>query len=327
MNAKITGTGRYLPEYVLNNEELSRMVDTSDEWIVTHTGMRERRIAQGEKCWEMGVAAAQKALHDAGVAPEQVDMIIGCSSTPDYLFPPVSCIIQGKLGAKNAFCIDQMAACSAFVFALQTARQYIENRAVKTVLIVCTEQLSKVTDYTDRATCVLFGDGAGAAVVQAAEAGGVLAANCATDGTGWDLLACNAIVHKTPFEKDRPAELPQLHDQYLYMAGHEVFKFAVRAMSSAIDQALADAGLSAGDIKFLVPHQANVRIIQTMARRYGFPMDRVVLMLEWYGNTSSASIPIALDELSKSGALARGDKLILVGFGGGLTYGAAVVEW
>ena len=327
INAKITGTGSYVPEYILTNAELSGMMDTSDEWIVSHTGIRERHICQSETVWEMGLHAARSALENAGKAPEDVDLIIGCSATPDYEFPPMSCIVQGKLGAKNAFCFDLSAACTAFVFALNTAKQYIQTRQARTVLIVCSEMLSRVMDYTDRTTCILFGDAAAAAVVEASETGGVLSAYCRSDGTGANLLGCRGLVNNSPWAKPGQELIPELQGHYTYMAGHEIFKFAVRAMSEAMDRALEAAGAQASDIKYMVPHQANLRIIQSMARRYGLSMDKVKVNMDRYGNTSSASIPLALDELNRDGAIQPGDKLMLIGFGGGLTYGAAMIEW
>ncbi len=322
-NAKIVGTGRYLPPYRLTNDALSRMVDTSDEWIVSHTGIRERRIAQGETTAEMGYYAAQQALENAKIAPEEIDLIIGSTVTQDSTCPSMSCMIQGQLGAKNAFCFDQVAACSGFVFALETARQYIATGRVNTVLIVASEMLSKITDYTDRATCVLFGDGAGAAVLRAADCGGVLASYMMSDGARGDVLSYRAFENKSPFAVPREDTL----SEHLFMNGHEVYKFAVRAMRQGMEAILNEAGISASDLAYMIPHQANIRIIASMVDKFGIPMEKVYINLEQYGNMSSACIPVALDELNRAGKLSRGDKLALVGFGGGLTCGAALLEW
>lgn len=327
MNAKIVGTGRYLPSYVLTNEELSRMVDTSDEWIVSHTGMRERRICQSETTWEMGLFAAEKAIENAGISAEEIDLIIGSSVTQDYACPSMSCIIQGKLGAKNAFCFDQLAACSGFVFAIETARMYIATGRVKTVLIIASEMLSRITDYEDRASCVLFGDGAGAAVLQASETGGILSSYMMSDGARGDVLACRGLMNQSPFAKPQEEWAKNLNKQYLMMNGPEVYKFAVRVMRRGMEAILNDAGLDATELAYMVPHQANIRIISSMAEKFGISMDKVYLNLERYGNMSSACIPIALDELNRSGKLKSGDKVAIIGFGGGLTCGAALLEW
>ena len=284
-NAKIVGTGRYLPPYRLTNDALSRMVDTSDEWIVSHTGIRERRIAQGETTAEMGYYAAQQALENAKIAPEEIDLIIGSTVTQDSTCPSMSCMIQGQLGAKNAFCFDQVAACSGFVFAIETARQYIATGRVNTVLIVASDMMS--------------------------------------DGARGDVLSYRAFENKSPFAVPRGDTL----SEHLFMNGHEVYKFAVRAMRQGMEAILNEAGISASDLAYMIPHQANIRIITSMVDKFGIPMEKVYINLEQYGNMSSACIPVALDELNRAGKLNRGDKLALVGFGGGLTCGAALLEW
>ena len=327
MNARIIGTGRYLPSYILDNEKLSQMVDTSDEWIVSHTGMRERRICESEGTWEMGLYAAQAAIENAGISALDIDLIIGSTVTSDYACPSMSCIIQGKLGAKNAFCFDQQAACSGFVFAIETARQYIATGRVKTVLIVASEMLSRITDYEDRATCVLFGDGAGAAILQASEQAGVLSSYMMSDGAHGQVLACRGLINKSPFAKPGEEWATGLKDQFLMMNGPEVYKFAVRVMKRGMEAILKDVDISADELAYMVPHQANIRIINSMAEKFGIPMDKVYLNLEKYGNMSSACIPIALDELNRAGKLHEGDLVALIGFGGGLTCGAALIKW
>lgn len=327
MNAKIIGTGRFIPEYVLTNEELSHMVETSDEWIVSHTGMRERHICRGETTWQMGMWAAQNALENAGVSAEDIDLIIGSSVTQDYSFPPMSCIVQGKIGAKNAFCFDQAAACSGFVFALETARQYIENGRVKTVLVIASEMLSRVTDYTDRSTCVLLGDGAGAVVLQACETGGILSSYCTSDGAHGDLLACRGLINNSPFAEPNEECIPDLKEQFMMMKGHDIYKFAVRGMRDGLKHILEDSDTTIDELAYLVPHQANIRIISSMAEKFNLSMDKVYINLDRYGNTSSATIPIALDELNRDGKIKSGDKIALIAFGGGLTSGAAMIEW
>jgi 3-oxoacyl-[acyl-carrier-protein] synthase-3 len=323
--AGILATGRYVPEKVLTNADLEKMVDTSDEWIVTRTGIKERRIArEDETSSDMALAAARQALDKAGIAAEQLDLIIIATVTPDMFFPSTACIVQEKLGAKRAAAFDLSAACSGFLYGTSVAAQFIANGLYRYALVIGVESLSKIVDWTDRSTCVLFGDGAGAAVMGPVEDGkGFLSFDLGADGSGAELLKLEAGGSRIPVSKVKPGS-PQ---NYIHMAGGEVFKFAVRAMNNASDQALLKAGITKEDVDFLVPHQANLRIIDSAVKRFGLPYDKVVVNLNRYGNMSSASIPVALDEAVSEGRIKEGDTLVLVGFGGGLTWGASVLKW
>lgn len=321
----ILATGRYLPEKVLTNADLEKMVDTSDEWIVTRTGIKERHIArEDEASSDLSVEAAKDALAKTNLTPEDIDLIIVCTITPDYFFPSTACMVQAKLGAKKAAVFDLSAACSGFLYGISVASQFIANGTYRYALVVGAENLSKITDYTDRNTCILFGDGAGAAILGPVEDGyGFLSFELGADGTGGDLLKLGAGGSVLPVNKVEPGS----KENYMTMAGSEVFKFAVRMMNTASDNALEKAGLTKEDVDFLVPHQANLRIIDSAVKKLGLSYDKVVVNLDRYGNISSASIPIALDEAVSEGRIKEGDNLVLVGFGGGLTWGASVLRW
>jgi 3-oxoacyl-[acyl-carrier-protein] synthase III len=321
----ILATGRYLPERVLTNADLEKMVDTSDEWIVSRTGIRERRIAREDQpSSELAVAAARKALEKAGLTGEDLDLIIIATVTPDMFFPSTACIVQEKLGAKKAAAFDLSAACSGFLYGASVATQFIKNGVYRYALVIGVENLSKITNYEDRSTCVLFGDGAGAAILGPVEDGkGFLSFDLGADGSGAESLRLGAGGSRIPPSKIQPGS----PDNYLYMSGNEVFKFAVRVMNSASDTVLQKAGLTKDDIDFLVPHQANYRIIESAMRRLGLSEDKVVVNLDRYGNMSSASIPVALDEAVSEGRIKEGDTLVLVGFGGGLTWAASAMKW
>lgn len=321
----ILATGRYLPEKVLTNADLEKMVDTSDEWIVTRTGIKERRIArEDEASSDLAVAAARDALAKTNLSPEDIDLIIIATITPDYFFPSTGCVVQEKLGAKKAAVFDLSAACSGFLYGVSTASQFIATGMYRYALVIGVENLSKITDYTDRNTCVLFGDGAGAAILGPVEDGyGFLSFELGADGSGGNLLKLGAGGSVRPLHKVEPGS----KDNYIYMNGNEVFKFAVRMMNTASDRVLEKAGITKEDVDFLVPHQANLRIIDSAMKRLGLSYDKVVVNLDRYGNMSSASIPIALDEAIEQGRIKEGDLLVLVGFGGGLTWGASVLKW
>ncbi|WCK56837.1 ketoacyl-ACP synthase III [Aneurinibacillus sp. Ricciae_BoGa-3] len=321
----ILATGRYLPERVLTNADLEKMVDTSDEWIVTRTGIKERRIARDDQpSSEMAVAAARNALEKAGLTGEDLDLIIIATVTPDMFFPSTACIVQEQLGAKKAAAFDLSAACSGFLYGASVATQFIKSGVYRYALVVGVENLSKITNYEDRSTCVLFGDGAGAAILGPVEDGkGFLSFDLGADGTGAESLKLGAGGSRIPPSKIQPGS----PDNYLYMSGNEVFKFAVRVMNTATDTVLDRAGLTKDDIDFLVPHQANFRIIDSAMRRLGLSEDKVVVNLDRYGNMSSASIPVALDEAVSEGRIKEGDTLVLVGFGGGLTWAASAMKW
>jgi len=323
--AHIVGWGKYVPQRILTNDDLSRMVDTSDEWIVTRTGIRERHLAEeGETTATMAVQAARQALDGAGIGPEKVDLIIVATATPDYLFPSTACLVQDALGARRAGAFDLAAGCTGFVYALGVAAAMIESGAVRTALVIGSETLSRITDWTDRNTCVLFGDGAGAVVLQASpDDGGVLATVLGADGSGGDLLMLPAGGSRHPASHQTVAE--RMH--FIKMQGRDVFRFAVRVIPTATRQVLERASLSLDDVSMFIPHQANGRIIESAVRDLKLPPEKVYNNLERYGNTSAASIPIALCEAVEEGRLKPGDVVVCVGFGAGLTWGAAAVRW
>ncbi|MGN7470281.1 beta-ketoacyl-ACP synthase III [Brevibacillus sp. SAFN-007a] len=321
----ILATGSYTPERVLSNFDLEKMVETTDEWIVSRTGIRERRICSAEQASsDLAYEAAKKALARANISAEQLDMIIVATVTPDMMFPSTACILQNKLGAKRAAALDVSAACTGFLYGITTAAQFISNGLYKYVLVVGVETLSKITNYKDRNTCVLFGDGAGAAVIgEVREGFGFQSFELGADGAGGELLCLPAGGSRIPASSETVAN--DLH--YLSMAGGEVFKFAVRVMNSATEAVLAKAGVERANIDLLVPHQANKRIIDSAVQRFGLSEDKVAINLDRYGNMSSASIPVALDEAIAAGRVKEGDNVILVGFGGGLTWGATLLKW
>lgn len=321
----VLGTGKYVPERILTNQELETMVETNDEWIVTRTGIRERRIAaEGQATSDLCYEAALIALTNAGITADQLDLIIVATITPDMAFPSTACILQEKLGAKKAAAFDLSAACSGFVYGLANASNFIATGTYKHALIIGADCLSKITDYTDRNTCILFGDGAGAVVIgEVPEHRGFKSFELGADGTGGPLLKIEGGGSRNPSSQ---ASIDQrLH--YIYMAGAEVFKFAVRIMGNAADEVLRKAGWEKTDIDLLVPHQANMRIIQASLNRLELTDDKCMVNLDKYGNMSAASIPVALAEAVEQGRLNEGDRLVLVGFGGGLTWGAAALVW
>lgn len=321
----ILGTGKYAPDNVLTNQQLEQMVDTNDEWIVTRTGISERRIAgEDEATSDLALRASEQALKDAGISAEDIDLIIVATITPDMAFPSTACILQEKLGATKAAAFDLSAACSGFIYSLANAQNFIASGIYKYALVVGAECLSKITDYTDRNTCILFGDGAGAVVLGAVEEGrGFHSFELGADGTGGDLLKISGGGSR------HPASLETIENKlhYISMAGSEVFKFAVRIMGSAAEEALKKAGMQKSDVDLLVPHQANIRIIQSALNRLDLTEDKCVINLDRYGNVSAASIPIALAEAAEEGRLKKGHRVVLVGFGGGLTWGAATLTW
>jgi 3-oxoacyl-[acyl-carrier-protein] synthase-3 len=321
----LAGTGSKVPERVLTNADLERMVDTSDEWIVTRTGIRERRISEpGQAVTDLALPAAQAALEMAGISPLDVDKIIVATVTPDRILPSASCTLQERLGASHAAAFDLNAACSGFVYGVSVGAGLIASGTADTVLVIGAETLSKIVDYEDRATCVLFGDGAGAAVLRPCDPGhGILAARLRSDGTQGHVLEIPAGGSRLPASHDTI----DAHGHFIKMKGNELFKFSVRAMETVTRQAVEEAGIPLEKVRFLVPHQANMRIIQAVADRLGVGDDRLVLNIDRFGNTSAASIPISLDELLRSGRVMPGDVIGLVAFGGGVTWGAVVLEW
>ncbi|EHQ62335.1 3-oxoacyl-(acyl-carrier-protein) synthase III [Paenibacillus dendritiformis C454] len=321
----IIGTGKYVPERVLTNEDLEKMVDTSDEWIVTRTGIKERRIAaEHEATSDLAYHAAQEALKAAGITAEQLDLIVVTTVTPDMTFPSTACLLQERLGAKRAAAFDLSAACSGFIYGLANASNFIAMGTYQYALVVGAECLSRITDYTDRNTCILFGDGAGAAVLgPVAEGRGFQSFELGADGSGKELLKLEGGGSRHPASHQTVDD--KLH--YLYMNGREVFKFAVRVMGNAADEALKKAGKMKEDIDLLIPHQANTRIIHAAIERLNLPEEKCVINLPKYANTSAASIPLALAEAVEEGRVKEGDTLLLVGFGGGLTWSASVIQW
>ncbi|NQT95908.1 MAG: ketoacyl-ACP synthase III [Candidatus Omnitrophica bacterium] len=320
----ITGLGMYVPKKVLTNEDLEKMVDTSDEWITTRTGIKKRRIAQkGVPSSTLAAEAAKKALADAKLKPDQVDLIIVATITPDMPFPATACFVQAKIGAKNAACFDVGAACSGFIYGLVCAKNLISGGMYKNALVIGVEVLSSVTDWTDRNTCVLFGDGAGAAVLQEVKSGGIVSYYIGSDGTLSNLLYLPGGGSRHPASKDTLKN--KLH--CIKMSGTEVFKSAVRLMTDAATHAVCDANLTCKDISLLIPHQANIRIINSVRRRIGLPEEKVYLNVEKYGNVSAASTIMALCEAVKEKRVKKGDIVVLVAFGAGFTWGSVVIKW
>lgn len=308
MNAGIIGIGKYVPEKVVTNADLEKMMDTSDEWIRTRTGIEERRIAGDDiHTSDMAFEAAKRAIDNAGIVPGEIDLILVATVTPDQPFPTVACMLQEKLGATKAAAMDVSAACAGFMYGVITAKQFIETNAYKYVLVVGVEKLSKITDWTDRNTAVLFGDGAGAAVIGPVSGNrGILSFELGADGTGGKHL---------------------YQDEYIIMNGREVFKFAVRQMGESCVNVLEKAGLEKEDVDFFIPHQANIRIMEASRQRLGLPEEKMSKTINKYGNTSSASIPIAMVEEYEAGKIKDDDIVVMVGFGGGLTWGAIAIRW
>jgi 3-oxoacyl-[acyl-carrier-protein] synthase-3 len=322
---RITGWGKSVPERVLTNHDLERMVDTSDEWIVTRTGIRQRHIAgPHEMVSTMSVEACQKALDRADVGPEEVDLIIIATSTPDYFCPPVSSMVQDRLGATRAGAFTLVAGCTGFVYGLVTADQFIRAGLYDKVLVVGVEKLSPAVDWTDRATCVLFGDGGAAVLVEASDQPtGILSCELGSDGSDWDALIAPAYGTAKPFCE----EVLRNREQYLRMDGGRIFKFATRKMAGSVTNVVQASGLTLDDIELIIPHQANARIIDLAIRRLGVSPEKVMVNVDRYGNTSAASIPLALCDALEEGRLESGDHVVLVGFGAGLTWAAAVLHW
>ena len=323
--AHITGWGMSVPERVLTNDDISKVVDTNDAWIRERTGIRERRIAREDQFPStLAVEASLKALTVANLRPTDLDLIICSTSSPEYIFPATACLIQDQLGATKAGAFDLLAACTGFIYALNMGAQAIRSGSIKNALIIGSETLSRFVDWKDRNTCILFGDGAGAFVLQASDQpGGVLSAVMHSDGSGGDLLTLVGGGSRYPANEATIVD----GKHYIQMDGKEVFRFATRVMASATQEVLACAGLKIEDIQWIIPHQANIRIIEAAARGLKLPMERFIVNLERYGNTSTASIPIAMVEALEKGQIKPGEKIVMVGFGGGLTWGALAAEW
>ncbi|EEY35859.1 beta-ketoacyl-ACP synthase III [Pseudoleptotrichia goodfellowii] len=323
MRVGILGTGSYLPEKVMTNDDLSKFVDTNDEWIRTRTGIRERRIAaENEATSDLAYKAAEKAIENAKIDKNEIDLVIVATMSPDHITPATAAIVQDKLGI-NAAAFDLSAACTGFVYAFTTGYSFVKSGIYKKVLVIGAETMSRILDWEDRTTCVLFGDGAGAVVLGQIENGGYIASHLVSDGSGAEDVIIPAGGSRNPVSKE---EIDK-REIYFKMKGSDVFKFAVRAFPETVENVLAQGNTTADDVDMFIPHQANIRIIESIAKRFKQPLDKFYVNLQRYGNTSGASIPLALDEANKEGKLKKGDKVVMVGFGGGLTYGSILLEW
>jgi len=328
MGVNILGLGSYVPEQKLNNDDFKRFVETDDEWIRTRTGITERRMAGWEPTWYMGLKAVEQAIERAGISPEEVGLIISTSVTPDFLTPSMACVIQGKIGAVNAAAFDLGAACSGFVYAVDTAERFLRtDDKIKYAVVVANEALSRFVDFSDRTTCILFGDGAAAAVVEKSDK--LFSSALCSDGTGAANLCARSlnVAPEVQTESDFVDEFPQNGLHHLYQNGKEVYKFATAALPKSFELAAEKIGITKDEIDWFIPHQANVRIIETAAKKLGAPMDKFIVTLDHFGNTSSASIPLAFNEAVEKGLVKRGQKLALIGFGAGLTYGGIILEY
>jgi 3-oxoacyl-[acyl-carrier-protein] synthase-3 len=320
--SRIAGTGSYLPDRILTNDDLCRVVETSDEWIRTRTGIRERHIAaEDQTSGDLGYRAALRAMEAAGVTAAELDLIVVGTTTPDIVFPSTACLIQARLGAEGCMAMDVNAACSGFIYALTVADKFVRSGDAATVLVIGTETLTRITDWTDRTTCVLFGDGAGAVVLKADSQAGILSTHLHADGSKKELL-WNPVGVSAGF---RPDEVN--NGSHILMKGSEVFKYAVKALDAVVEEALSANQLNKHDLDWLVPHQANLRIIEATAKRLDMPMDQVVVTVDRHGNTSSASVPMALDEAVRDGRIQRGQLLLLEAFGGGFTWGSVLIRY
>ncbi|MDD2233945.1 MAG: ketoacyl-ACP synthase III [Desulfitobacteriaceae bacterium] len=324
-NAHIAGIGTYIPEKILTNFDLEKIVDTSDQWILERTGIRERHIASAEQAAsDLGVIAAQRALDDAGLTINDMDLIITTTVTPDMLFPSTACIIQEKLGNHTIPAFDLNAACAAFIYGLVTGTQFIATGTYRNILLICTEALSSVTNWKDRSTCVLLADGAGAVVLQRGDSsGGVLGYTLGADGRG------GLNLYQPAGGSRMPATLETVQNDlhFLRMNGQEIYKFAVRNMVETAKETMNKAGLNASDVDLFIPHQANARIIEGISKRLEFPQEKVVITIDKYGNNSSATIPLAMNDALKAGRIKKDSVLLLVGFGAGLTWGGLALKW
>ena len=321
-NSKIICFESYVPEKIITNDELSNIVETSHEWIYTRTGISKRRISTVENTSDLAINVGKALIKNSNIAPEDIDIIIVATITPDHLTPSTACIVQGAIGAKNALAFDINVACSGFVYALSVADKFLKSGLYKTALVVGAETLSKIVDWSDRGTCVLFGDGSGGVLLVASEdENSIIAEDLKADGTCWQAITGGSIGINNTFIKDKKE-----NPFYLQMNGRDVFKFATKTVPKSVQQVLDKSNLSLDDIKYIVPHQANLRIVEVVAKKLEVDLDKFYLNLQDYGNTSAASIPIALAEMSKKGILKKDDKIIITGFGGGLTWASMLIK-
>lgn len=317
--SRIIGTGSYLPAKVLTNYDLEKMVDTTHDWIITRSGIAERHVAaEGELTSDLAAQASRKAIEAAGISPDEIDLVIVATTSPDHLFPSTACVLQDKLGIKSGgAAFDIQAVCGGFVFALNTADMYIRGGQAKTALVVGAEVLSRMLDWNDRTTCVLFGDGAGAVVLRASDTPGIVAGKLHSDGRHRDMLKAEGNVRNGAIDGD----------PFIKMDGQAVFKFAVKVLSDVVEEILEEQKLKGSDINWLVPHQANIRIIEATAKKLGLGMDNVVVTVAQHGNTSAASIPLALDAAVRDGRIKAGQNILIEAVGGGFTWGAVLIKW
>ncbi len=321
-NSKIICLESYVPEKIITNDELSKVVETSDEWIYTRTGISKRRISTIENTSDLAINVGKALIKNSNIAPEDIDIIIVATITPDHLTPSTACIVQGAIGAKNALAFDINVACSGFVYALSVADKFLKSGLYKTALVIGAETLSKIVDWSDRGTCVLFGDGSGGALLIASEdENSIIAEDLKADGMCWQAITGGSIGINNAFIKDKKE-----NPFYLQMNGRDVFNFATKTVPKSIQQVLDKSNLSLDDIKYIVPHQANLRIVEVVAKKLKVGLDKFYLNLQDYGNTSAASIPIALAEMSKKGILKKDDKIIITGFGAGLTWASMLIK-
>ncbi|ADK17228.1 MULTISPECIES: beta-ketoacyl-ACP synthase III [Clostridium] len=319
---EITGTGSYVPPKIVDNNDLSLIVDTSDEWITSRTGIKERRISQGEDTSDMATKAAIEAIKDAKISVEDIELIVLATVTPDSFMPSTACIVQKNIKAVNATCFDVSAACSGFAYAMDIAVQFIRAGRFKNVLVIGADTFSKILDWKDRSTCILFGDGASAAFLQSGEEDQILSTYTGSDGNKGDSLTCPAVAVNNPYVDGVISPIKSV----VGMEGREIFKFGVKVLEKSVKALLQQANCTLEEIKYIIPHQANYRIIECAAKKLGIGMDRFYINLDAYGNTSAASIGIALDEVRKKNLVKKGDKILIVGFGGGLTYGGFILK-
>ncbi len=322
LNTGILTVASYAPENIVTNDDLSHIVDTSDEWIYSRTGIKHRHISSSENTSQICIEVAKQLLEKSGTAPEDIDIIILATITPDYSTPSTACLVQGAIGAVNAFAFDISAACSGFVYALSIADKFIKSGNYKKIMVIGGETLSKIVDWKDRATCVLFGDGAGGAILEPAESGGIIAEELHAKGEdGLKLTGGEKLVRNMLFSPERE------DSESLSMDGRAIFNFAVKVVPDSVRKLLEKTHISAEDIKYVVPHQANSRIIDVVARKLNMPIEKFYVNIDEYGNTSAGSIPLALSEMDSKGLLEKGNKIIITGFGGGLTWGSMLIEW
>ena len=320
--SRILGTGSYMPSNVMSNKTIEALVDTSDQWIRERTGIVERRISQGETTSDLATKAALEALKDSNIAVENIDLIIVATISADSIVPSVACKVQKNIGAINAMAFDINAACSGFIFALDMANNYIAAKRATNALVIGAEVLSKLIDWKDRNTCILFGDGAGALVLGEAEESHISYVNCKSVGGKWETLTCEGTPINNPY-----VECEGIGEGKIKMNGKEVYKFAVKTMDDEFNRIIKESNLDKDSIAFVLPHQANMRMIESFAKKVEIPLDRFIMNLHHVGNTSGASIPVALDEANKAGMLINGSNIVIIGFGGGLTYGSALIKW